>query len=79
MLIVRKGYSVFCNSLRIAEGGEIPLQFYDMVLKDQAWKVEDKDGQKEKESEKSRDNGKKEEIKDIVVNRMIKDKEVKKK
>jgi len=67
MLRVRKGYVVFCNNSRIVEGGEIPLQYYDAVLKDQSWKVEEvKDS-------------KKDEIKDITVNRMIKDKEVKKK
>jgi hypothetical protein len=80
MLRVRKGYVVFCNNSRIVEGGEIPLQFYDSVLKDQSWKVEEvSDGKKEEKRETGNGNREKEEIKDIVVNRMIKDKEVKKK
>jgi len=66
MLRVKKGYTVFCNGLGITEGGVIPPQFYDIVIKDQSWKVEEF-------------SDKKDEIGDIAVNRMIKSKEVKKK
>lgn len=74
--VVRKGYIVICGGKRYEEGAEVPSSVLKSVLEKQSWKVEVKDGEKEKGKEVK---GQKEEkLEDVSSNRMVGDSLVKK-
>lgn len=82
MATVRNGYVVFDKISKYEAGMEIPASILKRVLETQSWKVENgkqEESKETKETTASSGNGKKEEIKDITINRMVKSSEVKKK
>jgi hypothetical protein len=82
---VRNGYVVLYRNYRIEAGQEIPAAILPEIMKNQSWKVEDRSGkEREKQEEETateatNSDGKKEEIIDIASNRMVKEKEAKRK
>jgi len=85
MYKVRQGYVVTHLNYVCRAGTEVPASILSEVLKNQSWKIEEiedgkKDISKEKEStEGNSSNGKKEEIGDLITDRMMTEKETKRK
>jgi len=71
--VVKKGYVVFWKNRTFAGGDKLSSPIVEDVLKDQHWKVEVITPKKEKVKEVKQD------IKEVVENRMIEGSEVKKK
>lgn len=78
MYIVRKGYAVYWRSHILYEGETIPPQALDDVIKSQSWKVEETKMKKEEKKDNIEKDKTDIKLEDTVINRMIKDREVKK-
>lgn len=85
--VVKKGYVVFNNKMRLTEGMEVPSKILADVEKNQSWKIEKvKDGKEEKEASSSITGEAKEEkqeekeivLRDIVNDRAMAEEKVRK-
>lgn len=75
--VVKKGYVVFNNKMRLTEGMEVPSKILADVEKNQSWKIEKvKDGKEEKEASSSitgEAEEEKQEEKEIVLRDIVND------
>jgi len=75
--VVKKGYVVFYNKMRLTEGMEVPSKILADVEKNQSWKIEKvKDGKTEKEAGSSNTGEaeeEKQEEKEIVLRDIVND------
>jgi hypothetical protein len=75
--VVKKGYVVFYNKMRLTEGMEVPSKILADVEKNQSWKIEKvKDGKEEKEASSSitgEAEEEKQEEKEIVLRDIVND------
>ena len=75
--VVKKGYVVFYNKMRLTEGMEVPSKILADVEKNQSWKIEKvKDGKEEKEASSSNTGEaeeEKQEEKEIVLRDIVND------